>query len=30
MPLLMETWLAIIAVFLIGLLIGWVIWGRRV
>lgn len=29
MPLLMETWLTVIAIFLIGLLIGWFIWGRK-
>jgi len=28
MPLLLESWLAIMIVFLIGLGIGWLIWGR--
>ena len=29
MPLLLESWLMLMAVFLIGLAIGWAIWGNR-
>ena len=29
MPLLLESWLAAMLVFLIGLGIGWLIWGRN-
>ena len=29
MPLLMETWLLIMAMFFLGLVIGWFIWGRK-
>ncbi len=29
MSLLLESWIAIIIIFLIGLGIGWLIWGRN-
>ena len=29
MPLLLESWILIIIVFLIGLGLGWLIWGRN-
>ena len=29
MPLLLESWLLLIAVFLIGLGIGWLLWARN-
>ena len=29
MPLLLESWILLILVFLIGLGIGWLIWGRN-
>ena len=28
MPLLLESWILLVIVFLIGLGIGWLIWGR--
>ena len=28
MPLLLESWFLLIVTFLIGLRIGWLIWGR--
>jgi len=29
MPLLLESWILLVLVFLIGLGIGWLIWGRN-
>jgi len=29
MPLLLESWILVIIVFLIGVGLGWLIWGRN-
>ncbi len=29
MPLLLESWILLVIIFLIGLGIGWLIWGRN-
>lgn len=29
MPLLLESWIYLLITFLVGLGIGWLVWGRR-